>query len=399
MGTGGSKPLKLSIDLSHTAHTGARTGIQRVCRSLQAELASREPALQTLTYDPFQRTWRSLEPWEEHALSDAGTSTKRKPFWPQAARWRGRIRRLLAKPAPAFAHDSGLIVPELFSPDVARALPALLARLQGPRVAIFHDAIPLKLPALSPPTTTARFPSYLQSLLQFDGIAADSEESRQSLLDYWRWAGWADHPPVVAMPLGIDPPPPVEAPAASPRYRILSVGSLEGRKNHPALLAACETLWSQDLRFELHLIGLVQSQTGRAAFDQLQRLQAAGRPLFYHGAVDDTFLNNAYATCTFTVYPSLMEGFGLPVLESLARGKPCVCLGRGALGESTRDGGCLALPDVTAPTLADAIRELLTTSATLQRLQAEARARRFRTWKNYADDLLGWMATLPHRSR
>jgi hypothetical protein len=56
------------------------------------------------------------------------------------------------------------------------------------------------------------------------------------------------------------------------------------------------------------------------------------------------------------------------------------------------------LPDVTTPTLTNAIRELLATPATLQRLQNEARARRFRTWKNYADDLLGWMATLPRRS-
>lgn len=390
--------MKLSLDLSHTAHTGARTGIQRVCRSLHAELAGREMALQALTYDPFQRAWRLLEPWEEHSLSGKTASQKRKTSWPQGARWRGRMRRLLGSSATAIARDTGLIVPELFVTDVARALPSLLARLQGPRVAIFHDAIPLKLPALSPPATTARFPAYLKNLLQFDGVAADSEESRQSLLDYWHWAGWSDHPPVVAMPLGIDLPPPGELPAVSRRPQVLSVGSLEGRKNHPALLAACETLWAEGLDFELHLIGLVQPQTGRAALDQLQRLQAARRPLFYHGSVDDTFLKNAYAACTFTVYPSLMEGFGLPVLESLARGKPCICLGHGALGESARDGGCLALPDVTAPTLAAALRELLTTPETLQRLQTEARARHFRTWKNYADDLLGWMTSLPRRS-
>jgi len=43
----------------------------------------------------------------------------------------------------------------------------------------------------------------------------------------------------------------------------------------------------------------------------------------------------------FTVYPSLMEGFGIPILESLWHGKPCVCGGNGALGEVARGGGCL----------------------------------------------------------
>jgi len=392
--------LKISLDLSHTAHTAARTGIQRVCRSLHAELEKRTAPLHALTYDPFQRAWRPLDPWEQLALSGGQASEKRKTSWPQSARWRGRAHRLFGYPAPALPHDSGLIVPELFGRDVAAALPSLLAQLQGPRVAIFHDAIPLKLPALTPPATTARFPAYLQNLLQFDGIAADSEESCQSLLEYWRWAGWTGHPPVVAMPLGIDLPPPADEPKTSDanrRPQVLSVGSLEGRKNHTSLLSACETLWTSGLDFELHLIGLTQSQTGRAALEQLQRLQAAGRPLFYHGAVDDAFLDKAYAACTFTVYPSLMEGFGLPVLESLARGKPCVCLGHGALGESTRDGGCLALPDVTPTTLADAIRELVTTPATLQRLQVEGRARRFRTWADYTDNLLDWMRTLTRR--
>ncbi len=242
-------------------------------------------------------------------------------------------------------------MPELFGPAVAAALPSLFAATTGSRAAVFHDAIALKFPELTPPKTVARFPAYLRELLSFDGIAANSEDSRTTLLSYWDWLGIpvSARPQVTAIPLGIDIPRPVSPsppsiPSSPQLPTVLSVGSIEGRKNHLALLDACEALWSSGLRFELHLIGLSHPQTGRAALARLHALQSAGRPIRYNGPASDADLAAAYAACTFTVYPSLIEGFGLPVLESLARGKPCVCSARGALGEAAEGGGVLPVP-------------------------------------------------------
>lgn len=387
------------LDLTHTSHTRSRTGIQRVCRRLYETTARRATAV---TYDPYRRDWRRLNTRETDRLRPSTESgSGRKAAWSARDKILGTLARGLGLAGRPLPEGASLLVPELYSPEVSAALPALFSRVSGPRVALFHDAIALKLPHLAAPSTVSRFPAYLHSLARFDGIAAVSADSREALLDYWKWAGLGNTPPVAAIPLGIDIPTTDSSlqPASSRREKavVLSVGTLEGRKNHVALLAACEQLWAEGLDFELHLIGLTQRETGADAYGHLQRLRAAGRPLFYHGAVNDVFLQRAYGDCTFTVYPSLMEGFGLPVLESLARGKPCVCLGSGALGESARGGGCLALPDVTPRSLAGAIRELLTSPATLHRLQAEARARRFRTWDDYTDDLLGWMGTLTRR--
>jgi glycosyltransferase involved in cell wall biosynthesis len=172
------------------------------------------------------------------------------------------------------------------------------------------------------------------------------------------------------------------------------VGTIEGRKNHLALLDAAAALWRRGLRFELQIVGLAQRETGRAALARLHRLQADGLPVRYDGPVPADALEAAYRRCTFTVYPSLMEGFGLPVLESLARGRPCICSARGALGESAQGGGCLALPTVDAAGLAAAMERLLTDRTELDRLAAAARARRFRSWSDYVADLTGWMRTL-----
>ena len=72
------------------------------------------------------------------------------------------------------ATKGGVLVPEVFSPAVADALPALFAATGGPRVALFHDAIALQYPEFTPRSNVARFPSYLRELLQFDGVAAVS---------------------------------------------------------------------------------------------------------------------------------------------------------------------------------------------------------------------------------
>ncbi|MEI8088671.1 MAG: glycosyltransferase family 1 protein [Opitutaceae bacterium] len=391
----------LLLDLSHTSHTSARTGIQRVARSLWRELGE---TAQPITYDPHQRTWRALDSWERDNLGADSFSRKRSATWPLSARLRGYSRRLFSSTpsplhTPALGPHSGLLLPELFTPAVATMLPALLAAVNGPRAAVFHDAIALKFPELTPTKTVARFPAYLRELLAFDGIAANSEDSRATLGTYWDWLGVpaAARPVVVTIPLGIDLPTPADASHPSPSSSlpvILCVGSLEGRKNHLALLEACETLWSTGARFELHLIGLAHPQTGRTALERVHSLQSAGRSLRYSGPVNEATLAAAYATCAFTIYPSLIEGFGLPVLESLARGKPCICSARGALGEAAREGGCITLDHLDAPALAAAMTRLLTTPNELAALARAAHARTFRTWHDYARDVATWLSTL-----
>jgi len=384
------------LDLSHTSHTRARTGIQRVARSLQTALGTGGVAV---THDPHRACWRELEAWERENLTADAAAAKRGAQWPMFARWRGRTQRLVGRVETVLPANSGVLVPEVFSPRVARALPSLFAATRGPRVALFHDAIALVYPELTPSKTVARFPGYLVELLGFDGIAAISEDSRDALIDYWRWLGVAKTPPVQTIPLAIDAQPAAnEADEASAEPEkmpvVLSIGSIEGRKNHVALLEACEQLWSQGEQFRLHLIGLAHPQTGATALARIRELQARGRPLRYDGPVKDAAVEAAYAASTFTVYPSLMEGFGLPVLESLRHGKPCICSARGALGESAYGGGCIALETVDARSLAQAIGELLQAPEHVDRLASAAHLRSFRTWWDYTSDLRAWMKLL-----
>ncbi len=387
------------VDTTHTSHTRAQTGIQRVVRALHTALAAEGKAL-AVCFDPHLGAWRRLDARETELLRPGGDAARlRGAKWTLAQKLSGHARRLSGAKA-ALPPADGLVCPELFSPKVNARLPELFSHVSGPRVALFHDAIGLKHPEHTPPATVARLPGYLRELLQFDGIAAVSEDSAASLRDFWHWLGAASAPPVQAIPLGLEvchllddkPAEPVAPP------RVLCVATIEGRKNHPALLAACEALWREGLRFELELIGMARADTASAALAEIARLRQSGRPVSYHGAVRDDALHAAYGRCTFTVYPSLCEGFGLPVLESLQHGKPCICSSHGALGESARGGGCVALDSVEAGHLTAAMRRLLQSPAEVAALSAAARIRTFRTWRDYAAELTGWMETLPRRS-
>ena len=389
-------PATFLIDLSHTSHTQARTGIQRVSRALLANIEGAKP----ITFDPYQNTWRYLQRWERATLAAEAPAASRGARWPLTARLSGRVRSLvLAKPSVGPA--DALIVPELFSPAVARSLPSLFSQVTGGRVALFHDAIALQMPAAAPAKTVTRFPSYLKELLQFDGIAAISAASKESLLGYWRWLGVTNPPPVEAIALGTDrlSVRGTAAPRSGPP-EILFVSSIEARKNHLALLKACEQLWDKGLVFKLRLIGLAHPVSGKAALETIHRLKAKGRPIRYDGAVSETILESAYTECAFTAYPSLVEGFGLPVIESVVRGRPCICLATGAIGEAAKGGGCLTLPQVDEASLAAAIEKLVGDPAYLERLAQEASMRtRQSDWARlYAQEVAGWAKSLRRKT-
>lgn len=397
----------IQLDVSHTCHTRARTGIQRVTLSLLGELQAQGKA-RPITWDPHEVTWRPLDPWENNNLEAQTPGTSRGARWPLGAKVRGGLRRLTGtkrtldagKEAGCGADTAkGILVPELFSPAVAAALPRLRAEVGGPAVAIFHDAIALKRPAMFPRGTVARFPSYMTELARFDGVAAVSEASRQSLCEYWDWLGLKDRPPLVAIPLGTKPPVGPGVPAGAEVDgaavpEVLCLCTIETRKNHTALIEACEALWAVGHEFSLHLAGMAKKTDAAPVLARVKELQSKGRRIRHSGAIDEIQLEQAYQDCTLSIYPSLEEGFGLPVIESLSRGRPCLCSGAGALGEISNGGGCLTLGALDAGNLAAALGHLLQTPQLMTQLRAEAKLRKFRTWTDYAQELTTWMGEL-----
>ena len=124
----------------------------------------------------------------------------------------------------------------------------------------------------------------------------------------------------------------------------------------------------------------------------VERAISLGLPVAWIRDADDHRLNQLYAWAQFTVYPSIEEGFGLPVAESLWHGRGCLCSGNGALGELAAEGGCLTVDTRSWRALADALNSLLGSPDRIAALNAAAQQRRLRSWSDYGQQLLAVLA-------
>src|SRR5687768_11079567 len=121
----------LLFDATHTSHTQAQTGIQRVCRSLHSALAAREPVT-AICHDPYFRGWRPLSEGEKRRLAPGlPAASSRGAKWPWHLRIAGHAKRLIGH-RPELPPAHGVICPELFSPAVAASLPSLKKMGSGP---------------------------------------------------------------------------------------------------------------------------------------------------------------------------------------------------------------------------------------------------------------------------
>jgi glycosyltransferase involved in cell wall biosynthesis len=110
------------------------------------------------------------------------------------------------------------------------------------------------------------------------------------------------------------------------------------------------------------------------AFDEELKAEAAGAPVVFAGWVSGGDLEGLYAAATCMVFPSLAEGFGLPVLEAMLRGVPVACSSTTALGEVAGDAALVFDPE-SVDAIRSAIRTLLGDPAERTRLIDRGRAR------------------------
>lgn len=125
---------------------------------------------------------------------------------------------------------------------------------------------------------------------------------------------------------------------------ILFVGTIEPRKNLNRLLDAFERLISRSERDDLQLV--IAGRYGWMMDDFLKRIDILERRgiVKWLGYVSDDDLRALYSTCLFFIYPSLYEGFGLPLLEAMSCGAPVITSRASAISETVGDAVLIADP-------------------------------------------------------
>ena len=297
--------------------------------------------------------------------------------------WDKSRRIFVTGPGAGIGPGDWLLTAELFSEDERPGIGEFLRSRRVRTAAIFHDAIPLKFPHITWPQSVARQPGYMKLLASFDRVWAVSEASRNELLGFWRWQGLGTTPPVAVLTLGADFTGAGRVTAATSAAIppcLLSVGILEPRKNQALLLDVGEELWTGGMTFELHLVGRVNPHFGAPIVARIKSLQKSFSGLHYHAAAGDDVVAKLYARARASVFPTLAEGCGLPLLESLWQGVPCVCSDLPVLRENAGGGGCLTVGVNDRAAWTDALRRIITDDALHARLAREAASRRLPTW-------------------
>lgn len=208
-----------------------------------------------------------------------------------------------------------------------------------------------------------------------DHIITVSEFTRRRLAELYPETA----PITTAVPLGVDAArftvgrddmPSPELPCRGPF--LLTVGSVERRKNIETTIRAFELLRGEVRDLELVIAGL----DGHRADDVTAAIAASPVRGAIHrlGFVDEPTLAALYREASAFLYPSLYEGFGLPILEAMSAGAPVITSNHGAMAEAAGDAALL-VPATDAVALADAVRSVLFDTDRARRLVELGRER------------------------
>jgi glycosyltransferase involved in cell wall biosynthesis len=204
---------------------------------------------------------------------------------------------------------------------------------------LIHDLIPLEHPAFVEKQHVAQFRAWLaEALPNADVVLTVSQYSRGALLALAGAAGWRLPRVAAVAPGSAFSDRPVAGGSVTmqfPERFVLFVSTIEIRKNHRLLVKVWRRLIERHGAAAVPVLIFV-GQIGWLVDDLMAELAASN---FLSGKIEhrrglsDADLHEAYRSCLFTVFPSLCEGWGLPVAESLAQGKFCVASNRTSIPE------------------------------------------------------------------
>jgi glycosyltransferase involved in cell wall biosynthesis len=379
----GSKGL-VYVWVDATISYSANTGIQRVTRQLARGLIEAGFRLVPVKWGSAEQPFCAVSA-EELA---------------HFARWNGPAPDLWHPWVAPEDHRGGgwLIMPELplnlseaEQQSVRRA-----GRAAGLKsAAIFYDTIPWKMRDIYPPAFADAHRSYIRELANYDLVLPISQYSREEMSavleqEFQLSESELGHIQACLLPAEFPEQSQAKEPAVDHDgvVEIICVGTVEPRKNHERLLDAFElACQTSDARLHLTIAG------GGLSFDpelaeRVRARVAASLRVDWEEDADDVRVKQLYRRCDFTVYPSVEEGFGVPILESLWHAKPVICADFGAMLEvAAEGGGCVTVDVRDIQALAQAIANLANSPSERQRLADEARLRSFRTWGDYAHDV------------
>ncbi len=399
----------MRIGIDYTAAVRQGGGIGRYTRELIGALLALPTAHQYTIFAavgglPRAHWRRELD--RLHTISHSPFAMRHSPFairnspfvirtLPLSDDWLARLWQRLRLPVPVGAVTGPLDL--FYSPDFV-----LPPTRRGTRTLLtVHDLSFLHYPEHFVPKLVQYLTQVVsRSAARADLVLADSEATRSDII-----ASLGVAPARIEVLYGgVDSrfcpqPDPGEAERLRARYGlderpyVLSVGTVQPRKNYVRLIKAFAQLRASRLQL------VIAGGMGWLYQDILAEAEKHAGSVRLLGFVDDGDLPALYRNASLLAFPSLYEGFGLPVLEAMACGVPVICSDVSSLPEVAGDAALLVDPLATAG-LTEALARVLEDAGLRRQMISKglAQAARF-TWEQAARQLLGSFDALAHGSR
>jgi glycosyltransferase involved in cell wall biosynthesis len=377
----------MRIGIDYTAAARQRAGIGRYTRELVAALLRIESAHRYTLFAAIgglkTRDWRLEILNLQSLLSDLQLRAV-----PITDDWLHRLWQRLRLPIPVEAITGPLDV--FYSPDFV--LPPTLRSTRT--LLTVHDLSFLHFPDAFVPSLRAYLERVVpRSVARADRVLADSASTRKDLIAHFGMAPEKVHVLYSGVGARFHPEKePGEGERLWDKYGIespyiLSVGTLQPRKNYVRLIKAFASLQLAGLPLT-NLQLAIAGGRGWLYEDILAEAQRHGDRVRVLGFVDDADLPALLRSAALFAFPSLYEGFGIPLLEAMACGVPVVCSNASSLPEVAGDAALMVDPlDVDG--LMQAMAHVLNGADLRREMVAKglAQAERF-TWEKAARQLL-----------
>lgn len=310
------------IDLSAVVVEDYVTGIQRVCNAIVENFKS--ICANNKFYEVIPVYSSPLEHYFIACDYKEGKYTKR--------------HNILSKDVAQFCDGDILFMPDLHPANVI-AKKIFLKRLVNRGVGVYtllHDVIPTHFPEYFSEDFVREFKQYLSSISHFSGVIANSKTTMNDYLN------WCKHNKIKFNKffkcdycyLGSD----VEKANPSPlkdtedikiahKFKqtttFLVVGTIEPRKMHQQILDAFTILWKNNFNFNLVFVGRYGWKMDNF-LNKIKSHSQLNKNFFWFQNASDYYLNLLYDASSVVIVGSLIEGFGLPIMEARYHNKPLI---------------------------------------------------------------------------
>lgn len=373
---------QLFLDISILVQCDAKSGIQRVVRSILSELLTKPPKgfrVEPVYAIPGQVGYRYARKFTlrflncpDHPLDD--------------------------EPVDTFSGDIFLALDLAhYAAEQQAEFYRYLRRIGGQVYFVVYDLLPVLIPEVFPQGVAAMHEKWLTTLAESDGVVCISRAVADEMIEWLNVSGpkrlrplkvgWfhlgadvAGSIPSTGLPDNADDV--LKALSSHPTF--LMVGTIEPRKGQKQTQAAFDLLWRQGVDVNLVMVGK-RGWNVESLVERLQKHPENNRRLFWLDGISDEYLEKIYATSSCLIAASEGEGFGLPLIEAAQHKLPIIArdipVFREVVGEHA-----FYFSGLTPDSLADGIQAWLKRDKAGQAPQSETMP--WLTWKQSTQNLL-----------